>query len=123
MNVTIMLKPHSIYGNEDVIENVKTYIQKNYQKNLTQDFLASLFYMNRSYLSSLFRSRTGEKFVDYLCDVRIERAEELLENPDQKLAQIARSVGYDNEKYFFRIFKKRTGMTPDQYRKELSAHE
>ena len=117
--VSTMLKPHSVYRSEDVIENIKIYIQKNYQKNLTQDFLASLFFLNRSYLSSLFRSRTGEKFVDYLSDIRIEHAEELLQNPDQKMYQIAKAVGYDNDKYFFRIFKKRIGMTPEQYRKKL----
>jgi two-component system response regulator YesN len=119
LNVTAMLKPHSIYRNEDPVENIKTYLQRNYYKNLTQDFLASLFYLNRSYLSSLFRTRTGEKFVDYLNDIRLEHAEELLQNPDQKMRHIAHAVGYDNEKYFFRIFKKRVGMTPDQYRKQL----
>jgi len=120
MNVSSMLKPYSVYNNDDTIENVKTYIQRNYQKDLTQDYLASLFYMNRSYLSSQFRKKTGEKFVDFLNDVRLEHAEALLQNPDQKMYQIARAVGYDNEKYFFRIFRKRTGMTPEQYRKQLT---
>lgn len=120
MNVAFMLKPYSVYNSDDVIENVKTYMQRNYQKDLTQDYIASLFYMNRSYLSSQFRKKTGEKFVDYLNDVRLEHAEELLQNPGQKMYQIAKAVGYDNEKYFFRIFRKRTGMTPDQYRKQIS---
>lgn len=120
MNVAFMLKPYSVYNSDDVIENVKTYMQRNYQKDLTQDYIASLFYMNRSYLSSQFRKKTGEKFVDYLNDVRLEHAEELLQKPGQKMYQVAKAVGYDNEKYFFRIFRKRTGMTPDQYRKQLS---
>lgn len=119
LNVTTMLQPYSIYNNDDTIENIKVYIQRNYQQDLTQDFLASLFYLNRSYLSSQFRKKTGDKFVDYLNDVRLAHAEELLQNPEQRMYQIARAVGYDNEKYFFRIFKKRTGMTPDQYRKRL----
>lgn len=119
LNVTAMLRPYSVYNSDDTIENIKVYIQRNYQQNLTQDLLASLFYMNRSYLSSQFRKRTGDKFVDYLNDVRLTHAEELLQNSDQRMSQIARAVGYDNEKYFYRIFKKRTGMTPEQYRNRL----
>ena len=81
-----------------------------------QDFLASLFYMNRSYISQLFRRKTGGKFIDYLNDVRIEKACELLAASDRKIYQIARAVGYDNPKYFFRLFHKKTGVTPEEYR-------
>jgi two-component system response regulator YesN len=92
-------------------------MQRNFQNNLTEDFLASLFYLNRSYLSQIFRKRTGMKFVDYLNQLRIEKAKELLTSTDLKMYQIAKRVGYDNPKYFFRIFKKKTGLTPEQYRK------
>lgn len=119
LNVTAMLQPYSIYNNDDTIENIKIYIQRHYQQDLTQDYLASLFYLNRSYLSTQFRKKTGDKFVDYLNDVRLEHAEELLQNPDTRMYQIARAIGYDNEKYFFRVFKKRMGMTPEQYRRRL----
>ena len=118
-NISIMLLPKSIYADSDTIEKIKIYIQRNYRKKLTQDFIASLFYLNSSYLSTLFREKTGTKFVDFLNDVRIEAAEALLEKSTQKISQIASAVGYDNEKYFFRIFKKRTGLTPEQYRSRL----
>lgn len=91
-------------------------MQRNYRKALTQEFVASLFYLNRSYLSSLFKARTGEKFVDYLNDIRIIKAQELLSGSNQKMYQISHAVGYDNVKYFFRIFKKKTGMTPEEFR-------
>ena len=94
------------------------YIQHNYQKYLIQDFIASLFYLNRSYRSTLFRQTTRTKFVDYLNSVRIEKAKEILENSDRKMYQVAKAVGYDNTKYFFRIFKKIVGISPEQYRKE-----
>lgn len=115
-NLSTMLKPQSVYAIQDTIEQIKIYTQRNYQKNLTVDFLASLFYMNSSYLSHLFRRQTGEKYVQYLNGIRIAKAKELLLTTDRKLYQIARAVGYDNVKYFFRVFKKWEGITPEQYR-------
>ncbi|MCD8023244.1 MAG: response regulator [Lachnospiraceae bacterium] len=119
-NICSLLKPQSVYLVDDVVEKIMIYIQRNYQKDLNQDFIASLFYLNRSYLSTLFKSRTGMKFVDYLNKVRLEKAMELLATSDRKMYQIARSVGYDNVKYFFRVFKKSTGLTPEQYRQQAS---
>lgn len=115
-NIAALLKNDSIYALDDVIERVKVYMEHNYQKDLTQDFIASLFYLNRSYLSTLFRQRTGMKFVDYLNDVRIEKSKDILVNTNRKMYQVSRAVGYDNPKYFFRIFKKKVGLTPEQYR-------
>lgn len=117
-NLSEMLKPQSVYAVEDTIEKIKIYIQRNYHKNLTVEFLASLFYMNSSYLSHLFRKTTGEKFAQYVNAVRIEKAKDLLASTDRKLYQIAKAVGYDNSKYFFRVFKKYEGMTPEQYRQK-----
>ena len=120
-NLSEMLKPQSVYAVDDTIERVKIYVQRNYQKNLTVEFLSSLFYLNSSYLSHLFRKTTGEKFVQYLNYVRIEKAKSLLATTDRKLYQIARAVGYDNDKYFFRVFKKLEGVTPEAYRHSVSS--
>lgn len=121
-NLTFMLQSQSVYANAELIDRICIYIRRNYQKNLTQEYIASLFYLNRSYLSQLFHQKTGEKFIDYLNGVRIEKAKNLLENTDKKMYQISKAVGYDNVKYFFRIFKKKTGISPqawrDQYGKE-----
>lgn len=119
-NISEMLRPQSVYAVEDIIERAQIYIQRNYQKNLTQEYLSSLFYINRSYLSTLFKAKTGEKFVDYLNGIRIEKSKELLSCSEKKMYQIAKAVGYDNVKYFFRIFKKKVGMTPEKYR-EINA--
>ncbi len=116
LNLTMLLKDRSVYSTGDNIDKIKAYIQRNYQKNITQELLSSFFYINRSYLSTLFKERTGEKFVDYLNTVRIEKSKELLVNSNLKMYQIAKKVGYDNVKYFFRIFKKKTGKTPEEYK-------
>lgn len=118
LNIAEMLKSEGIYAQGNIVENIQTYIQHNYQKALTQDFIASLFYLNRSYLSTLFKQKTGMKFVDYLNDVRIEKAKELLVSSDRKMYHISKAVGYDNTKYFFRVFKKKVGCSPEQYRKD-----
>lgn len=118
LNITNMLKQQSVYAIDDTVEKIKIYIRRNYQKNLTQDFISCLFYLNRSYLSHIFKEKTGQKFVDYLNEVRIDKAKDLLATSDRKMYQIAKSVGYDNPKYFFRIFKKFEGITPEQYREQ-----
>ena len=115
-NLTTLLRDKSVYSTGDNVDKIKVYIQRNYQKNITQELLSSYFYINRSYLSTLFKERTGEKFVDYLNTVRIEKSKDLLRHTNLKMYQIAKNVGYDNVKYFFRIFKKKTGMTPESYR-------
>lgn len=119
-NVATILSQRGVYSTNDVIEKMKIYVQKNYYKNLSVELLSCFFYMSRSYLSHLFKERTGENFVDYLNSIRLEKAKELLENSDKKMYQIAKSAGYDNIKYFFRIFKKKTGMTPEQWRATVS---
>ena len=118
LNLTSLMKEEAVYSQTDVIENIKIYMERNYQKNLTQEVISYLFYINRSYLSTLFKARTGEKFIDYLNEIRIRKAKELLRSTDRKMYHIAKSVGYDNVKYFFRIFKKKTGQTPEQYREK-----
>lgn len=116
LNITNMLKNDSIYADNDPVQNMQLYIQKHYQKDLSIELLSCLFYMNRSYCSHIFKERTGISFVDYLNNIRLEKACQLLLHSDKKMYQIAKSVGYDNVKYFFRVFKKHYKITPEQYR-------
>lgn len=115
-NLSSFLEHHNDYLSNDIIENVKTYLKFHYRNDITLDLLSTLFYVNPTYLSHLFRKKTGEKLIDYLNQVRVEKAKELLLDPSKKMYQIARAVGYDNVKYFFRVFRKWTGQTPNQYR-------
>lgn len=116
LNITNSMKGNNVYNIDDVIEKIKIYVQRNYSNNLSLEFIASLFYMNRSYISYLFKERTGEKFIDYVTHIRIEKAKQLLKTSDKKMYQISKMSGYDNVKYFFRIFKKEVGLSPEQYR-------
>ena len=118
-NISIILAEKSIYATDNVIEKMKTYVERNYQKDLTIEFVSSLFYMNRSYCSHLFKEKTGDTFVNYVNTTRIEKAKQLLQDTDKKLYSIAKTVGYDNVKYFFRVFKKYEKVTPEQYRSHI----
>lgn len=122
MNISHLLENRNVYAIDDNIEKLKIYVERNYQKELSLEFISSLFYMNRSYLSHLFRQKTGCKYVDYVNTVRIGKAKELLCSSERKMYQIAKSVGYDNIKYFFRVFKKITGVTPVQYQEAHGIH-
>ncbi len=116
-NMAALLKDCTIYADNDTVDKVCIYTQKNYRNNLSLEFISSLLYMNRSYLSRIFKAKVGENYVDYLNNIRIEHAKELLTQTDKKMYSIAKAVGYDNVKYFFRVFKKKVGCTPEQYRK------
>jgi len=72
--------------------------------------------LNANYFSSLFRRKTGVKFSRYLQHLKVAKAKELLSDPRNKIYRISARVGFNDEKYFCRVFKKITGQTPNQYR-------
>lgn len=113
-----LLNEHTDYSSNNIISNIKTYIHKNINKTLTLDKISSLFFINPSYCSHLFKEKTGINFVDYVNNVRIERAKELLKTTDDKVFKIANNLGFENTKYFFRLFKKVTGLTPEEFRNQ-----
>ncbi len=73
--------------------------------------------MSYGYFSRCFHDIVGVSFIDYCTQVRMEHAKQLLENTDKSIQEIAFSVGYNDEKYFSRTFKKLTGLIPSDYRK------
>ena len=115
-SLTEVFREKNIYGSENLIDNIKTYITKNYNKEITLNKIATLFFINPSYCSYLFKEKTGENFNDFVNRIRIEKAKHLLKSSSDKVYKIAKTLGYDNTKYFFRVFKKMTGYTPEEYR-------
>lgn len=114
----LLLKDDNPYASDQVIDNVKKYIDNHFTKDLTLEWVSSLFYLNPSYLSYLFKEKTSENFTDYVNRLRIGHAKQLLASTDDKIYRIAKQLGYDNPKYFFRVFKKVTGWTPEEFRKQ-----
>ena len=73
-------------------------------------------YLTPTYLSSLFKKTTGSTIGQYLTEIRMNRAQELLTDPAWKLYQVAEMVGFEDANYFAKTFKKKTGMLPSEYR-------
>ncbi len=93
-----------------------TYIENNYHKGISLEEVANYVNSNASYFSYIFKKETGMYFSDHLQKIRIEKSKALLMQPQYKIYKIAEDVGFIDEKYYFKIFKKLTGVTPNQYR-------
>jgi YesN/AraC family two-component response regulator len=98
------------------IEYALQYIRDHYNEDIVINDLAARLYMSPSYFSSMFKREVRQSTMQYITGIRLERAREYLETTDQSVAAIAKNVGYEDSQYFFRVFKKVTGMTPLQYR-------
>jgi len=85
---------------------------------LSLEQIAAQFYLNANYCSQLFKNVTGQTFSQYVRDRRIERAKELLAKSAMPVSEIAASVGYDDSRYFARIFAGQVGVPPRKYRAE-----
>lgn len=98
---------------------VQNYFQASYQEQITGDQLAGQFDMNFDYLNRLFRQSVGIPIFQYLCSLRIARAKELLTTTSMRISQISERVGFTDESYFSRVFKKYTGVCPADYAKTV----
>lgn len=102
-----------------VIEQIQQYIEKNYNQSLTLESLAKLFHFHPSYLSSYFSKHTKLGVNEYLHQVRITHAKELLKNDRLSVSSISEKVGYSDPSYFTKVFKKIVGISPRIYRKRF----
>ena len=105
---------------QDVIKNilqVKNTIDAHYASPIDTTEVARSAHMSYGYFSRCFHDIIGVSFSDYCIQVRIRHAQEFLKNTGRTVQQIAYDVGYNDEKYFSRLFKKSTGMSPSEYRR------
>ncbi len=93
------------------------YIEEHYSEELSLDILARKLNITGTYLSAYFKKKQGVNFVDYLNEVRIGKAKELLTGTDLQIQEVAVRTGYLNANSFIRTFKKITGLSPGEYRK------
>lgn len=103
----------------DIIENMIEWIRRHYKENLTTSLVAEKFNYNPDYLSSLFKKQTGYPILLYINLTRLNVSKDMLVNTNLSVKIISEECGFRDEKYYYRIFKKYTGTTPNKYRKSF----
>ena len=101
-----------------VMAHVRRYLEDNYMFDISLDSVGEILHISPAYLSAQFKKYQKMNFLDCLTELRINAAKELLSDPFRSSAEVASMVGYEDASYFARAFKKRTGVTPTQYRKQ-----
>ncbi|MBO9605768.1 MAG: response regulator transcription factor [Paenibacillaceae bacterium] len=95
---------------------VEKFLHSHYAEELSLQIIADRFNVNNIYLGRLFKEETGDYFSDYLTNIRLDKAKELLETTPLNASEISVRVGYADPNYFFRKFKQTIGLSPTEYR-------
>ncbi|TXK85612.1 response regulator [Paenibacillus sp. N3.4] len=106
---------------KNVIFEISAYLEKNYHEDITLQDIANRFYLSREYISRKFKQEFEVNLSDYLGQIRMNKAKVLLRNPHLRISQVAEMVGYQDEKYFSKVFKKQEGISPNEYRKTANS--
>lgn len=103
-----------------VSAEIISFISSHYTEKITLDDISKIMFYSSAYCENEFKKTTGKTIINYLIDVRINAAKNLLSESSMSCARIATAVGFDDSNYFSRIFKKRTGYSPLQFRNQYS---
>lgn len=99
-----------------VVDRINRYIHEHLDKDLSLTALSQIVHLNPCYLSRLYKQTTGVGLLDYITDVRMTKAKEYVVESQLKMHEITKQVGFESPAYFARIFKRKTGYTPQEYR-------
>ena len=103
-----------------VAYNIMNYINHHFTESISVNKIADELYLNKNYISHIFKEETGYSLISYVILLRINRAKVLLMKTDHSITEIATECGYDDFTYFSRQFKKSVGMSPSLYRKKYA---
>lgn len=102
-----------------IVDFISRYASEHMDEELSLDRFAKLLHYHPSYLSRVFKSVTGVTFSDYIAEIKIAKAKEMLNDTSMKIIDIAYALGFENASYFTRFFKKRTGLSPQEYKNKV----
>ncbi|HOS68715.1 MAG TPA: response regulator [Bacillota bacterium] len=110
------------HGTEDngIISQVCSYVLENIDRNISLSAVSDSLFMNKSYISEVFKQKTGLSFIEYLTIVKMERAKKLVGDGRLKTYEVAELLGFKDIEYFSRLFKKYTCLTPNEYRQGMA---
>lgn len=110
---------HSQKTGKNIVEEVGAYIETHYHEDISLNWVSETYFIHANYFARLFKERFGKTLSDYLTNVRMQRALELLQRPPLSIREIAQWVGYEDPSYFTIVFRKHYGETPSKYREKL----
>jgi two-component system response regulator YesN len=99
------------------VETIVDFIENSYMEDISLSYLAEHAGFNTSYLSRLFKMKTGMGFIQYITQVRIDHAKDMLKQSELSIGEICKQVGFWDDKHFSRTFKRETGFSPTDFRK------
>jgi two-component system, response regulator YesN len=102
-----------------IIENAIKYIREHFNEEITLNKLSEVLFVHPVYICRLFKEELGENFIDYMKKIRIEKSKELLSNLSLKVYEVSEMIGYESPKYFSKLFKEITGITPKEYQDNI----
>lgn len=111
-----LLRTANLGKNHWIVDRVTSYIRANYSLDLRSCDIAEMIRITPNYFSSIFKQETGKSFNEYVNEVRIDKAKELLAATSELVGTIAQAVGYKDYKHFAMLFKKHCGVIPTEYR-------
>jgi len=117
--ITVFLKKvkrASASKENSIIYEIEKYVVANFNRDVKLQELSERFYISREYISRRFKKEFQVTITDYLTKIRVEKAKSLLVNSSLKIYEIANLIGYQDDKYFRKLFKKTVGVTPNEYR-------
>lgn len=103
---------------DSVIQYAKNYIRTHFADNISRETVAKAVYLDGAYFSRLFKQKTGQSYIDFLTEVRMQKAIELL-STQMSITDISTAVGYLHRNQFISNFRKYTGYTPNDYRSQV----
>ena len=103
-----------------VAYNVMNYLNHHFAEDISVNSIAAALFLNRDYISHVFKDETGYSVMAYVISLRINRAKLLLAETDRSITDIAMECGYTDFTYFSKQFKKHTNMSPSKFRKDAS---
>lgn len=117
-DMTESIAAYSDVRHTNLIHHCIQHIGAHYQERLTLEETARVVCLSPDYLSRIFRQETGIGFRQYLNNVRITKAKELIRTTNLRLTDISQMAGYDDQSYFTKVFKRTTGISPNEYAKK-----
>lgn len=104
--------------NKVIVQSLIDYMSFYYMEAISLDYLSRIMYLSPAYISKIFKEETGTSPINFLIEIRLEKARELLEATPMNIKEISKTVGYSDAYYFSRLFKKHYGKSPSTWRED-----